>query len=496
MPRTRRVRLRRLGPASLTARLAATVVVLVALVSVVISALTTAAISDHLTDELDQKLTQAHGRGLGALGEGRPPRRGPGDGGPANGDEGPGGGPEVRGQDAGTLSALTALSAGGASSGWVIEESGALRGLSDDDLAALEGLSPDDDPRTVSLPDSGDYRVLVSDVSGVAVTTGLPTDSVAGTVRSLVGWEVLFSLLGVAVAGGVAVAVVRRQLRPLSEVAATARRVSETDLATGEIGVTARVPARLVDSGTEVGEVATAFNTMLGHVEQALTQRQRSEQQVRQFVADASHELRTPLATITGYAELSLRDRDPDALAQAMTKVRAEAARMTSLVEDLLLLARLDAGRPLARTEVDVTRLVLECVEDARVTGTDHRWLLELPEEAVSVTGDELRLHQVVTNLLTNATRHTPPGTTVVSAVERRPGAVLVTVTDDGPGIDPALLPDVFRRFTRGDAARSREASGAGLGLALSRAIARAHDGDLTVTSEPGRTRFVLSLPV
>ena len=205
--------------------------------------------------------------------------------------------------------------------------------------------------------------------------------------------------------------VVRRQLSPLREVAATAHRVAELPLASGEIEMAERVPERLTDERTEVGQVGSALNAMLDHVEHSLGQRHRSEQQVRQFVADASHELRTPLATIAGYTELA-RHR-PETGGTALAKVETESARMTALVEDLLLLARLDSGRPLERRPVDLSRLLLEAVDDARVVDPDRSWRLSLPDEPITVTGDEARLHQVVSNLLANARKHTPPGSTV-----------------------------------------------------------------------------------
>jgi two-component system OmpR family sensor kinase len=262
-----------------------------------------------------------------------------------------------------------------------------------------------------------------------------------------------------------------------------------------------RVPDALTDERTEVGAVGAALNTMLQHVEHALDARHRSELQVRQFVADASHELRTPLSTIHGYAELTRRTRplDPEQLATAMGKVEQEADRMSSLVEDLLLLARLDAGRPLARDEVDLTKLVLETVGDARVVAPDHRWLLDLADEPVVVPGDELRLHQVVTNLLNNARRHTPPGTSVrVSVQDAGPahqGEALLVVEDDGPGMAPELVESAFERFTRGDTSRTRESGGAGLGLSLVQAITAAHGGTVAVSSHPGSTRVEVRLP-
>jgi two-component system OmpR family sensor kinase len=258
-----------------------------------------------------------------------------------------------------------------------------------------------------------------------------------------------------------------------------------------------RVPDALTDERTEVGQVGSALNTMLAHVEHALDDRHRSELQVRQFVADASHELRTPLTTIHGYAELSRRTQpaDPAQLAHAMSKVESEAIRMSALVEDLLLLARLDAGRPLARDEVDLTRLALEAVSDARVVGPDHRWQLDLPDEPVVAPGDEQRLHQVLTNLLNNARRHTPAGTSVVVGVHPDGDEVVLTVDDDGPGLPPDLNGTAFERFTRGDSARTRASGGAGLGLSLVQAITVAHGGTVAVDSAPGRTRFEVRLP-
>ncbi|HZX07354.1 sensor histidine kinase, partial [Kribbella sp.] len=273
------------------------------------------------------------------------------------------------------------------------------------------------------------------------------------------------------------------------------REVAALPLDTGEIGVTARVPDQLTDEHTEVGQVAVALNTLLGHMEDALDARHRSEQQVRQFVADASHELRTPLTTIHGYAQLSLRQRDPELYTHAMGKVMVETTRMASLVEDLLLLARLDAGRPLDRRPVDLSRLARDTVADAEIVAPSHHWELALPDGPIVVTGDEQRLHQVVTNLLTNARRHTPPGTTVTVAATRRDDTAVLTVHDDGPGIPADLLPNVFQRFTRADTARTRATGGTGLGLSLAESIAHAHAGTLTLTSRPGSTTFTLALP-
>jgi two-component system OmpR family sensor kinase len=487
----------RLLPSSLTGRLVVTAVALVALVSVLLAVATTAVLRSYLNDQLDGELTAAAGRAVGAY-RGGPafPPHDEDDGRP----EGPGEheGPEIEsafGQASGTVTAyLTDLGP----SGEVITSDGERESLDDAVLTALGEVPVDGEPHTVTLPGLGNYRVLAVDAGRTELVTGLPTNDAEDTVASMLGLEVLLTSLGVALAGGVAFVLVRRQMRPLRQVARTAHDVAAIPLATGEVGVTARVPAELTDERTEVGQVGAALNTLLGHVEHALDERHRSEQQVRQFVADASHELRTPLATISGYAELSRRTAppDPEQLSHAMGKVEVEAARMSSLVEDLLLLARLDAGRPLGRDDVDLTRLVLESVDDARVTAPGHRWVLDLPQEPVVVPGDAQRLHQVVSNLLSNARRHTPSGTTVRVGV-RVPdsGRAVVTVTDDGPGIPADLQHQVFDRFTRGDSARTRESGGAGLGLSLARAIVEAHGGHIAVASRPGETRFSVTLP-
>jgi two-component system OmpR family sensor kinase len=258
-----------------------------------------------------------------------------------------------------------------------------------------------------------------------------------------------------------------------------------------------------MDPDTEVGQVGEAFNAMLGHVEQSLTDRHESEQQLRQFLADASHELRTPLTTIQGYAELTRRKdmATQESLERAMGKVQIESNRMAALVEDMLLLARLDAGRPLESAPLDLSHLVLEAVNDARVVDDERRYLVALPDAPVAVLADEHRLHQVVSNLLNNARRHTPPGTTVSVAARPNQGAVELTVHDDGPGLPAGLQGREFERFTRGDTSRSRPdlsesgAGGAGLGLSIVQAIVRAHGGQVSVVSRPGETTFTVVLP-
>nr|WP_281372819.1 ATP-binding protein [Kineococcus aurantiacus] len=314
---------------------------------------------------------------------------------------------------------------------------------------------------------------------------------------TVVGVEAAVVLGGVALAAVAGSVLVRRDLLPLQRVAATAARVSELELDRGEVDLTLRVPDADTDEATEVGKVGLALNRLLDNVGSALEARHGSEQRVRQFVADASHELRTPLAAIRGYSELTRRSAEPvpDDVRHALGRVESEAVRMTGLVEDLLLLARLDSGRPLEREPVDLTMTVLDAVSDARVAGRDHTWRLELPEEAVEVVGDPGRLHQVLANLLANARTHTPPGTTVTVALTREGDQVHVEVVDDGPGIPAELQPRVFERFARGDSSRSRAAGSTGLGLAIVQAVVTSHHGSVTVHSRPGRTAFRVSLP-
>ncbi|MFD0481096.1 sensor histidine kinase [Kineococcus sp. GCM10028916] len=351
---------------------------------------------------------------------------------------------------------------------------------------------------TVDLDGLGRYRIAATILDdGSLQVTGLPLADVNRTLLTVVGVEVAVILGGVAVAAVVGSFLVRRDLLPLQRVATTAARVSELELDRGEVDLSLRVPDADADGATEVGKVGLALNRMLENVGSALEARHTSEQRVRQFVADASHELRTPLAAIRGYSELTRRSRDqvPPDVAHAMGRVESEAVRMTGLVEDLLLLARLDSGRPLDRENVDLTMTVLDAVSDAQVAGRDHRWRLDLPDEAVEVVGDPGRLHQVLTNLLANARTHTPPGTTVTVGIVPDGARTHLEVVDDGPGIDPDVLPRVFERFARADSSRSRAAGSTGLGLAIVQAVVTSHHGSVTVDSRPGRTAFRVTLP-
>ncbi len=469
-------------PRTLTARLVVTAVALVAVVSMLIATIATLAIRSSLLGRLDENVLSSVRR----LGDGD----GDGDGGGRTPR------PNPDNQGPGTLVAI--VGAPGGSAGYVLtEQSGGRRQLSATALAQLRRIPKDTKVHGVDLTAVGSYRVTaVSGPDSSTLVSGLPTEDVDRTVNTLVGYEILLVLLGVLSAAGLGTVLVRRQLRPLNEMAATAHTVSELPLSSGEIDLTERVPAHLTDERTEVGRMGAALNVLLAHVETSLEARQRSEQQVRQFVGDASHELRTPLATIHGYAELSRRTPgDPTALANALAKVETEADRMSGLVEDLLLLARLDAGRPLERGAVDVTRLLLESVVDARVLSPSHKWQLDLPDEPVLVTGDSQRLHQVVTNLLSNARQHTPSGTTVTVAAAVADDGVRIVVHDDGPGLPEGLDANAFERFSRGDTSRTRASGGAGLGLSLVSAITQAHGGTVRVESRLGSTTFTVLLP-
>ncbi|MFB6438612.1 sensor histidine kinase [Streptomyces sp. NPDC056411] len=369
-------------------------------------------------------------------------------------------------------------------------------------VAALDAVPRDGDPHSTEIPGLGDYRVQSAGEGALVI--GLPLDEVEQTVGRLVGIEACLTAAGLIAAGIAGSSMVGIALRPLRRVAATATRVSELPLHQGEVALHERVPASEADARTEVGQVGAALNRMLGHVGSALSARQESEMRVRRFVADASHELRTPLASIRGYAELTRRGREQPGpeTRHALGRIESEAERMTGLVEDLLLLARLDSGRPLSYESTDLSPLVVDAVSDARVAGPDHRWRLELPEEPVLVHGDGGRLHQILVNLLANARTHTPVGTTVTARVRgdggRGPGlgsVVQLEVEDDGPGIPAGLLPHVFERFARGDASRSRAAGSTGLGLAIVHAVVAAHGGTVEVASVPGRTVFTVTLP-
>jgi two-component system OmpR family sensor kinase len=352
-------------------------------------------------------------------------------------------------------------------------------------------------PATATVDGLGEYRVHTSrPSSGTFAVLGLPTSEVTSTLGQIITTVGLVTVGGLLILGVLLAIIIRRSLAPLRAVAATAERVAAQPLSEGAVTITERVPAAQADDDTEIGRVGASLNTLLDHVGSALDARQRNEERMRRFVADASHELRTPLASIRGYSELSLRDPSLSSNTEsALERIQAQSLRMTALVEDLLLLARLEEGQELVYGTVDLSRLAIESIGDAQVAGPDHQWILEADEEPVMVAGDEPRLHQVVANLLANARTHTPAGTTVTLSVSREAGEAVLRVHDDGPGIDPDVARELFERFARGDRSRARNTGGTGLGLSIARAIVEAHRGRISVESTPGDTTFAVRLP-
>jgi two-component system OmpR family sensor kinase len=364
----------------------------------------------------------------------------------------------------------------------------------------------------------GRWRVAVQplrDGSGGTVVVAASLDGVDSTIRQLRLIDLVVSVVVLLVLAGAGVAIVRASLRPLVEIEQTARAIAAGDL-------TRRVPDR--DPRTEVGRLGRALNAMLAQIEAAFGARaaseasarrseeaaRRSEDRMRRFVADASHELRTPLTTIRGFAELYRQggSRDPAELDRLMRRIEDQAARMGLLVEDLLLLARLDQQRPLDRHPVDLLALAADAVHDARAVAPDRRIELLLGGEngdpagtALVVLGDDQRLRQVMANLVNNALTHTPAGSPVevrvgASTLDGRPGAA-VEVVDHGPGLAPGQAERVFERFYRADPARSHADGGTGLGLSIVAALVAVHGGTVGVDTVPGRgARFRVVLPL
>ena len=359
-------------------------------------------------------------------------------------------------------------------------------------------------PTDVPDVDGGeDWRVLaVRTTYGRTYVAAVPLNGVDDTVSQLL---VINGAVGAAALGGVGVLAalaVRRSLRPLRDVERTAEAIAAGDLSV-------RVPP--ADPRTEVGSLAASFNVMVDRFESAYSAQQRSEVEarasegrMRRFVADASHELRTPLTSIRGFAELFRQGaaRDPEQLAQVLRRIEDEAARMGLLVEDLLLLARLDQARPLGQEPVDLLTVATDVVHAAAtVHAATHAVRLDADtgQGLPVVVGDDARLHQVVTNLVGNAVAHTSAGTSVDVRVTRRRSDVLLEVRDDGSGMAPDVAARVFERFYRADSSRTRTGpatTGTGLGLSIVAAIVAAHGGTVDVDSAPGRgSRFVVRLP-
>ncbi len=481
-PETRRPR----GPWTLQRRLILTVVSIVSLILVLVSIVTSAVLGRVLEGNVDDRLAT-----LGTSALSMPP-----------------------GFPGANATAYQILEAGRQEPGFLL----ALRGADgmptgavvDDETLGVSRLDPAQVERIMDAATGGistvnvggglgDYRIITVRNSATNETVGafgLPLEDVQQTITSLLTAIALLTAGGLVLLGVATAWTIRRGLRPLHAVADTASRVARQPLDKGAVTILERVPAAQADDRTEIGRVGAALNTLLDHVDASLDARQRNEERMRRFVADASHELRTPLASIRGYSELSLRDRTlSETSEQSLQRIQAQSLRMTGIVEDLLLLARLDEGQELVYGTSDLSRLVVEAVGDAQVAAPDHAWSIEVGDEPVLIAGDTARLHQVVANLLANARTHTPAGTHVTASVVREGSEAVVRVHDDGPGIDPVLQAELFERFSRGDTSRARQTGGSGLGLSIVRAIVEAHHGAITMRSAPGDTEFEVRLP-
>lgn len=335
------------------------------------------------------------------------------------------------------------------------------------------------------------YRVYVDsthDGSGDIVIAAVPLADLQATLGQLLLLELGVSGGVTLVLGLLAMIIVRRSLRPLERMADTARSIVAG-------GLNQRVSH--TSDRTEVGRLGMALNEMLSELEAAFAARTASQERLKQFVSDASHELRTPLTSMRGYAELLRRgdQLEPDAILTAARRIEDEAARMGVLVDDLLLLARLDQGPALQRNRVDLEGLVADATADARVADQSRRVSARVLAPLV-IDGDELRLRQVLGNIIRNALVHTPAGTPIEVMLRAEPGHAVIEVVDRGPGIAPADAERIFERFHRADPNRSRDRGGSGLGLSIAAAIVDAHHGAISVQPTPGGgATFRVELP-
>ena len=475
---------------SLRARLLLGVIALAAVGLVAADLITYSRLSSFLVDRTDTSLNAAHHAVEGAL-------TGPGSG------PGPGGGPN------GSIGALTA-----AAPGDYIQlrqlDGAVIGGNFVPQFSGSEAPSPPKLPATIALPAAsagGGDRVTYLTVPSqsndsrwrvrasiepsapnriLIVATSLA--DVDSTLHRLLLIELLVTALVLAAIGGLGLWVIRLSLRPLDAIETTAAAIAAGDL-------TQRV--ELADEQTEVGRLGLALNAMLAQIEESFNARDASERKLRRFVADASHELRTPLAAVRAYAELFTRGaaERPDDLARSMSGISREAERMSVLVDDLLLLARLDEGRPLEQEPVELADVVGEAVDAARAVEPNRP--IDVTLEPATVIGDRDRLRQIVDNLLANIRAHAGPETPVQVTLSRANGTAEITVADSGPGLTEDEASHVFERFYRADGSRARASGGVGLGLAIVAAVAQAHGGDVSARSVPGEgATFSIALPL
>lgn len=495
---------------SLRWRIVAAVALLLVATNVVVGAVTVVAFRGYLVDRLDAELSAAANRTVGGRdGADAPTGPPPGSSSGSSSDR-----PDpdnafigAPGQSAGTVVAI--VRDGTVVLGGYTDSDGDQHGLSSAQRRTLTAVDSGADPATIDLGSLGAYRVQAVGDDGDVFVTALPLGDLNAAIGRLLLVIGIVTVLGLVVAAWALALLVRRSLRPLERVAAVASGVTDLDLERGDTDIPVRVADADLTANREVGQVGTALNRLLGHVARALTVRRDAEAGMRTFVADASHELRTPIATVRAYAELTARSSDLDAIHRNVDRIGREAVRMGDLVEELLLLARLDATAlasgpgsgspaPLAAAQVDLTSLVVEATMDARAIAPGHRWILQIVDDhPLTVTGDAEQLRRVVTNLLANARTHTPPGTAVVVSLQQTGPSTRLVVANDGPPIPSDALPTLFDRFTRAEASRmrSRDQGTSGLGLAIVQAVVSAHGGSVRVASGPGRTAFTVDLP-
>ena len=361
-----------------------------------------------------------------------------------------------------------------------------LAGYSPAEVAEFEG-----EPFTVKAKGEN-FRVLAlplpSNLGSVAIA-----QSLNDVDRTLSRLQWLFFLIGFVIVGLIALAsrtMIKVGLKPLSDVEDTAEKIAAGDLS-----------ARLPDAKptTEVGRLTTSLNTMLARIEESFTVRKTSEDKLRRFVADASHELRTPLTAIRGFAELHRQGAvaGEEDTKQLLARIEGESLRMGSLVEDLLLLARLDQAREMEHLPVDIAKTTRDAVASAQVAGPGHPITLTGDADEIYTLGDHHRIHQVIANLLANARTHTPVGTPITVSIAQSSDGVRIAVADAGPGLSEEDQKRIFERFYRADSSRVRiEGEGSGLGLSIVNAVMKAHGGTVSVNSEVGKgSTFTLFFP-
>ena len=469
----------RAKPTTLRRQFVAGGVALVTLASIVIGIAASFAVGRALLDSLDEELADTSRRLAVSL-------------------EGPGPGQLNRpGFDVGTVVALISPTE---VSGAFIDADGNLQALKPDQAGSLASVQwVAGEPENVLLDNRGGYRaLLVAKIEGTQIVVGLPLREIRTTIARLNIVIIAVVVIVVLVAASIGALLVRYALKPLDRLTETASAVTRQPLDRGDVRLALRVPPQYTNTESEVGQVGAALNLMLDHVDEAFQSRFESEEKMRQFVADASHELRTPLASIRGYAELTKRggEKLSKDMKQAVDRIESESIRMTSLVEDLLLLARFDEGHALQMESVDLAQIVRDALSDAYVTSPEHEWGAEGVEEPVLITGDGSAIHQVVVNLLANARVHTSPGTSVEVRVKQSSDKTVVQVEDSGPGIPRDARKKLFERFARGDSSRARSSGSTGLGLSIVDTIVKAHGGSVGLTSKPGKTVFTVTLPV